>query len=66
MIQLDDFKSIFDAIKMFPDEQTCIDYLEKMRWNGNIVSPFDETSTVYKCAGNRYKCKGNNYRYFTF
>ncbi|MCK4666400.1 IS1595 family transposase [Candidatus Dependentiae bacterium] len=57
------FKSIFDLIKVFPDEQTCIDHLEQLRWNGNVISPFDETSKVYKCKGNKYKCK-NTGKYF--
>lgn len=52
-----DFKSILDLIKAFPDEQTCIDHLEEIRWNGNPVSPFDADSKVYNCKGNRYKCK---------
>jgi len=52
-----EFKSILDLLKAFPDEQSCIEHLEALRWNGTPVSPFDETSTVYKCAGNRYKCK---------
>lgn len=58
-----DFKSILDLIKAFPDEQTCITHLEELRWNGNIVSPFDSTSTVYNCKGNKYKCK-NTGKYF--
>ena len=58
-----DFKSILELIKAFPDEQTCIDHLEELRWNGNVVSPFDATSKVYDCKGNRYKCK-NTGRYF--
>lgn len=58
-----DFKSIRDLIKAFPTEQVCIDHLEQLRWNGNVVSPFDETSKVYKCAGNKYKCK-NTGKYF--
>ena len=57
------FKSILDLLKAFPDEQSCIEHLETLRWNGTPVSPFDETSTVYKCAGNRYKCK-NTGQYF--
>ena len=51
------FKSILELIQAFPDEQTCIDHLEELRWNGNIVSPFDATSKVYNCKGNKYKCK---------
>lgn len=58
-----EFKSIFDLLKAFPDEQTCISHLEALRWNGNVVSPFDATSKVYKCAGNKYKCK-NTGKYF--
>jgi len=57
------FKSVRELIKAFPDEQTCINHLEQLRWNGNVVSPFDETSKVYKCAGNKYKCK-NTGKYF--
>lgn len=51
------FSSIFDLLNTFPDEQSCIDHLEELRWNGNVVSPFSEHSKVYKCSGNRYKCK---------
>lgn len=58
-----EFKSIRELIAAFPDEQTCIDHLEQLRWNGNVVSPFDATSKVYKCAGNKYKCK-NTGKYF--
>lgn len=31
-----DFKSILELVKAFPDEQTCIDHLEELRWNGRI------------------------------
>lgn len=58
-----EFKSIFDLLKKFPNEQSCIDHLEKLQWNGNPVSPFDSSSKVYKCAGNKYKCK-NTGKYF--
>jgi transposase-like protein len=58
-----EFKSIFDLLQAFPNEQACIDHLEKLMWNGNPVSPFDPTSKVYKCAGNKYKCK-NTGKYF--
>lgn len=58
-----DFKSVIELVKAFPDEQTCINHLEQLRWNGNVVSPFDATSKVYKCAGNKYKCK-NTGKYF--
>ena len=52
-----DFNSILELINEFPDNQSCIDHLEVLRWNGNVVSPFDATSKVYNCKGNKYKCK---------
>ncbi len=57
------FKSILDLIKAFPDEQSCIDHLEKLRWDGDVVSPFDPASKVYNCKGNKYRCK-NTGKYF--
>ncbi len=60
---LPEFKSIFDLLKAFPDEQSCINHLERLRWDGNVVSPFADNSKVYKCAGNKYKCKDTG-KYF--
>ena len=48
---------------MFPTEQSCIEYYEQIRWNGKVVSPFDETSKVYKCKNGKYRC-ANTGRYF--
>ena len=56
-------KSVLDLIKAFPTDQSCIDHLEILRWNGDVVSPFDATSKVYKCKGNKYRCK-NTGKYF--
>ena len=47
----------------FPNEESCIRYFEKMRWGDKVVSPYDESSKVYKCANGKYKCK-NTGRYF--
>jgi len=58
-----DFNSIIELLKAFPDEQSCIDHLETLRWNGYVVSPFDINSKVYKCKGNKYRCK-NTGKYF--
>lgn len=58
-----DFNSVLDLIKAFPNNQSCIEHLEKLRWNSNIVSPFDAESKVYNCKGNKYKCK-NTSKYF--
>ncbi|SDS84178.1 ISXO2-like transposase domain-containing protein [Mucilaginibacter mallensis] len=60
---ISDFKSILDLIKTFPSEQECITRMEQIRWNGNVISPFDPESKIYKCAGNKYKCK-NTGKYF--
>lgn len=58
-----DFNSVLEFIKAFHSEQVCIDHLEQLRWRGNIISPFDMMSKVYKCAGNKYRCK-NTGKYF--
>ncbi len=63
MINVTEFKSIFDLLRTFPNETSCIEHLESLRWNGVPVSPFDESSKVYKCTNNRYKCK-NTGKYF--
>lgn len=54
---------VYLIYKAIPTDQYCIEHLEKLRWNGTVVSPFDATSKVYKCSGNRYKCK-NIGKYF--
>ena len=58
-----DFNSILELIQAFPDDQSCIDHLEQLRWNGNVVSPFNAESKVYNCKGNKYKCKESG-KYF--
>ncbi len=58
-----DFNSLLELFEVFSTEQKCIDHLEKLRWNGNVVSPFDCTSKVYKCKDNKYRCK-NTGKYF--
>ena len=53
-----EFNTILDLLKTFPDEQSCINHLESLRWvNADVVSPFNPLSKVYKCAKNRYRCK---------
>jgi hypothetical protein len=58
-----DFKSIVELQRAFPNEQSCINHLEQLRWNGNVISPFNANSLVYKCKGNKYRCK-NSGKYF--
>lgn len=50
------FSSLADFNAAFPTEKACIKHLEKLRWSNKVVSPFDETSKVYKCKDNKYFC----------
>lgn len=63
MLSVKPFKSLTQLLAAFPTEQSVIDHLEFIRWNGNVVSPFDPTSKVYKCKNNRYRCL-NTKKYF--
>ena len=58
-----DFKSINEIKTRFPDEQSCLEHLELLRWNGTVISPFDPISKVYACSQNRYRCR-NTGKYF--
>jgi transposase-like protein len=51
-----EFNSIIELLKYFPDEDSCIKHLEKIRWARGITSPFNILSRVYKCKSG-YKCK---------
>lgn len=57
------FNSIFELLEMFKDEQSCINFLEQIRWKGNVISPFDSDSKVYKCKNNMYHCRSTG-KYF--
>lgn len=59
MIGLSKFNSMFELIQTFTSEEKCLEYLEHVRWNGNVVSPFDSESKVYKCSKGYY-CKNTN------
>ncbi len=54
---------LLNFMSTFPDEESCIRYLEKLRWGDKVVSPFDSSSKVYKCANGKYKCR-NSGKYF--
>lgn len=54
---------LLSFIQTFPDEESCIEYFEKLRWNDNVVSPFDPASKVYRCKNHKFRCK-NTGRYF--
>lgn len=54
---------ILNFMLNFPDEESCVKYFENLRWGGTVVSPFDPSSKVYKCANGKYKCR-NTGKYF--
>lgn len=58
------FKSIIEIFTVFPDEKTCIEHLEEIRWEENVISPYNINSVVYKCKDGRYWCESSR-RYFT-
>ncbi len=62
MVNLE-FESIEAIANAFPNEESCMQHLENLRWNGFVTSPFDPFSKVYKCSGNRYRCR-NTGKYF--
>ncbi len=58
MLKLNDYKSLLDLLKAFPDEKACVLHLEKQRWSAGMVCP------VCGCMGkfhrltrdSKYKC----------
>lgn len=57
-------KSLYTILsEALSSEEKAIQYFEKMRWDGKVISPYDPTSKVYKCSNGKYKCK-NTGRYF--
>lgn len=56
-------KGILNFMEAFPTEESCIRYFETLRWGDKIVSPFDSSSKIYKCANGKYKCR-NTGKYF--
>lgn len=57
MITLQKFHNLLDLLTYFKDEQTCRDYLELIRWNGNITCPHCKHDKIFKFKnGKIYKC----------
>lgn len=51
------FDSLIELLDAFPDEESCIIYLELLRWPNKVKSPFDKKSKVYHLGNHRYMCK---------
>jgi len=47
----------------FPNREHCYAYLEKVRWKGLPVSPYDAESKVTRVNGFTYKCTATNKRF---
>ena len=58
-----EFENKESLLQTFSTEQKCIEHLETLRWNGRVISPFENTSVVYSCKTNTYKCKKSG-KYF--
>lgn len=53
-----EYKSLLQLLKAFPDEKTCIEHLEKLRWPKAIVCPLCGSSRKFHriTRGHLYKC----------
>ena len=52
------FKNLAKLTAYFPDDQSCREYLERMRWNGQPLCPHCGYDVAYKFGGGTYyKCK---------
>jgi transposase-like protein len=58
-----EYHSILEVQEAFRERDSCLEYLEEARWEGNVISPFDRTSKVYRCKRHRFYCK-NTGKYF--
>lgn len=53
------FKSLPELLDYFREEKTCIEYYEKLRWNGNPVCPHCGAENPYK-TNRGYKCSDSD------
>lgn len=49
------FKNLQQLFDTFKNEQTCKEYLEQQRWNGNVECPFCGATKVYR-TNRGFKC----------
>src|ERR1700752_589561 len=52
------YKSLFELMKAFPDEETCVRHLEQLRWSAGIVCPLCGSTRKFHnlTRGHLYKC----------
>ena len=64
MKSLKKYKSVFELINNFPNEEDCINYLESIYWPNKIISPFDINSDIYKLSEpHTYMCKNTQKKF---
>jgi transposase-like protein len=51
-----EFKTLPQLFDFFKDEETCMAYWERVRWNGNVTCPHCGAENPYK-TNRGYKCK---------
>ena len=58
MIRLEKFNNLISLLTYFKDEQTCLSYLEQIRWEGKLACPYKDCSgdKIFRCKNNKYKC----------
>ena len=56
------YASLYELMAAFPDERTCVEHLEKLRWPKGIVCPLCGSSRkIYAVSrGNGYKCSDSS------
>lgn len=55
------FKSLPELLDYFKNEETCIKYYEKLRWNGNIICPHCGSENPYR-TNRGFKCSNGDCR----
>lgn len=66
MINLQKFKTLIDLLTYFNNEQVCRDYLELVRWNGELECPYEgcNCKKVFKFKnGKVFKCSACKRQY---
>ena len=67
MITLQKFTNLIELITYFKDEQMCREYLEQIRWDGNITCPYDDCKydKVFKYSNGKVYCCAKCERQFS-
>lgn len=50
------FESLFDMMKVFSDEDKCINHFRSVRWPNGVSCPYCGSMKVYTLSNNTHKC----------